>query len=185
MLRQAESFQRVLAQPSLARTHHFAAHYLAASDLDPVRPKRGSADAGAVPATELSSGADATSTQPVDNSEHKSVDKQGMAGGISLGLVVPKRHARRAVTRNLIKRQMRQVLVDRLAEHASGLPGGHWVLRLRVGFDRALYPSAASDALKKVARSELTALVNDAATRAARRASHAPKRANSPSEEAS
>jgi ribonuclease P protein component len=37
--------------------------------------------------------------------------------GIWLGLVVPKRHARRAVTRNLIKRQIRTVVAD---VHESG-----------------------------------------------------------------
>jgi len=75
-----------------------------------------------------------------------------------MGVVVPKRHARRAVTRNLLKRQIRRVL------HAQdGLPEGLWVVRLRSPFDRKLFPSAASEALRSAAGEELTALIGRAA----------------------
>lgn len=72
-----------------------------------------------------------------------------------LGCVVPKRHARRAVTRNLMKRQIRTTLArteDRLAP-------GLWLIRLRQGFASALYPSADSPALRTAVRSELQGLV--------------------------
>ena len=68
-----------------------------------------------------------------------------------LALVVPKRHAKRAVTRNLIKRQMR-AQADLHHEH---LPPGQWVLRLRAPFDPGRYPSAASMELQIAARAEL------------------------------
>ena len=68
-----------------------------------------------------------------------------------LGAVVPKRHARRAVTRSLLKRQIRAA-VER---HAGGLPAGLWVVRLRAPFDRHTYRSAASQALRDAARAEL------------------------------
>lgn len=68
-----------------------------------------------------------------------------------LGLVVPKRHARRSVTRSLIKRQMR-VQAD---ESRLGLPPGQWLIRLRAPFDPRLYPSAASLQLRQAVRVEL------------------------------
>ena len=78
-----------------------------------------------------------------------------------LGCVVPKRHARRAVTRTLLKRQIRGA-----AEHAA-LPPGLWVVRLRAGFDRVAFPSAASDSLRLAAREELDMLLAKASTQAA------------------
>jgi len=75
-----------------------------------------------------------------------------------LGTVVPKRHARRAVTRNLIKRQMRATM-ERLAPQ---LPAGLWVLRLRAPFDPKRYPSAASTPLRDSARGELQGLLEAA-----------------------
>lgn len=72
-----------------------------------------------------------------------------------LGAVVPKKHARRAVTRSLLKRQIRSLAVA----HAPRLAAGLWVVRLRAPFDRAQYPSAASVALQKVVRAELDGLM--------------------------
>jgi ribonuclease P protein component len=71
-----------------------------------------------------------------------------------LGAVVPKRHARRAVTRSLIKRQ----IYAAAERHRAELPSGLWVVRLRAPFDRQHFPSAASTALKLGTRSELDAL---------------------------
>ncbi len=70
-----------------------------------------------------------------------------------LGAVLPKRLARRAVTRNLLRRQIRAAL-DR---HLPGLPPGLWVVRLRAGFERAQFLSAASELLRHAARAELDA----------------------------
>ena len=84
------------------------------------------------------------------------VETPSSAGGVArwLGLVVPKRHARRAVTRTLVKRQIRNVV----AECAPQLEAGLWVVRQRSPFDPKQFPSAASDALKEAARTELRAL---------------------------
>jgi ribonuclease P protein component len=76
-----------------------------------------------------------------------------------LGLVVPKRHAKRAVTRNLIKRQVRAMM----ARHAHALPAGLWVVRLRLPFDRASFRSPASEPLRVAARLELAQLFDRAA----------------------
>lgn len=69
------------------------------------------------------------------------------------GAVVPKRHARRAVTRTLLKRQIRAAT----ARHVERLPAGLWVVRLRAPFDRKVYVSASSTALRDTACLELDA----------------------------
>ena len=78
-----------------------------------------------------------------------------LPAGHWLGYVIPKRHAKRAVTRNLFKRQIRNLFV----EHASALPLGQWVVRLRMPFAVAQYPSARSDALAAAARAEIDTLL--------------------------
>ncbi|RZL64457.1 MAG: ribonuclease P protein component [Variovorax sp.] len=72
-----------------------------------------------------------------------------------LGAMVPKRWARRAVTRNAIKRQIYTV-------SGTGdvvLPKAAHVVRLRAGFDRKEFVSASSDKLKAVVRTELQLLL--------------------------
>ena len=80
-----------------------------------------------------------------------------------LGSVIPKRHARRAVTRNLLRRQIRTVMGEQLAR----LPDGLWLVRLRQPFAREQFVSAASDALRQAARAELRELFSAAARRRA------------------
>jgi ribonuclease P protein component len=69
-------------------------------------------------------------------------------------LVVPKRHAKRAVTRNLIRRQMREAARC----HLAGQAPERRLLRLRGPFDPRRFPSAASPALRQAVRLELDAL---------------------------
>ena len=74
--------------------------------------------------------------------------------GVWLGAMVPKRWAKRAVTRNTIKRQIYNVSADFepvLSERAH-------VVRLRAGFDRSQFVSATSEALKSAVRAELQQL---------------------------
>jgi ribonuclease P protein component len=71
-----------------------------------------------------------------------------------LGAMVPKRWAKRAVTRNAIKRQIYNVG----AEFDASMSACAHVVRLRVGFDRAHFVSATSDALKTAVRTELLTL---------------------------
>jgi ribonuclease P protein component len=76
-----------------------------------------------------------------------------------IGAMVPKRWAKRAVTRNAIKRQIYIV-----SEHlAPPLPVAAHVVRLRAGFDRTQFISASSDALKRAVRAELQELFAQAA----------------------
>lgn len=71
-----------------------------------------------------------------------------------LGAMVPKRWAKRAVTRNAIKRQIYNVS----AGYSDRLPLASHVVRLRTGFDRKQFISATSEALKLAVRLELEQL---------------------------
>jgi ribonuclease P protein component len=81
-----------------------------------------------------------------------------------LGVLVPKRWARRAVTRNAIRRQI-------YATAPSSLPPAAHVVRLRSGFDRAHFVSASSTALKRAVREELLQLWARSLPRGAKTAS--------------
>lgn len=142
MARLVESadFERVLGSRSRARTIHFAVHHLPGSP-EPA--------AGAPPeplSGELSTIRDQSGEGPVDDSSREPLRR--------LGAVVSKRHARRAVTRSLLKRQI-YAAGDR---HAPSLAHGLWIVRLHAPFDRTRFASAASTALRLAARAELEAL---------------------------
>jgi ribonuclease P protein component len=76
-----------------------------------------------------------------------------------IGAVVPKRWAKRAVTRNGIRRQIYSVSTA----FEARLPAAALVVRLRMDFARKDFPSAWSDALKVAVRSELRQLFERAA----------------------
>ena len=76
----------------------------------------------------------------------------------AVGALVPKRWAKRAVTRNTIKRQIYHV--SQLFETQLA-PGAH-VVRLRSAFDPRLFPSATSAPLRAAVRQELLALFGHA-----------------------
>ena len=81
-----------------------------------------------------------------------------------LGAMVPKRWAKRAVTRNAIKRQIYNVS----AAPEVSLPIAAHVVRLRSGFDRKEFVSATSEKLKAAVRLELQQLLKRAAESGAR-----------------
>ena len=72
-----------------------------------------------------------------------------------VGVVLPKRWARRAVTRNAIRRQIHEL--SRL--YADTLPHAAWVVRLRSEFSRKQFVSATSEPLKRAVRAELEQLL--------------------------
>ena len=130
-------FERVLGSRSRATTLHFAVHHLPAAEAPPLSPLARSATA------ELSTNTRESGERPVDDLPDQPSRR--------LGVVVPKRHARRAVTRSLLKRQI-YAAGDR---HAASLANGLWIVRLRAVFDRTRFVSAASSKLREVARAEL------------------------------
>ena len=131
-------FAATLSGAVARRTPHFALHHRSA-----VRPEAPLGLSGAKISTET----DPVGEQPVEDFFRPAPSL--------LGIVVPKRHARRAVTRSLLKRQIRAAA----ERHAHGLGPGLWIVRLRAPFDRERYPSAASSALKREARAELDQLL--------------------------
>lgn len=139
-------FERVLGTPTRARSAHFAVHYLADRPSSPKKPLSKAAKA------ELSTAQAPAVGMAVDDSSVQAPD------GVWVGTVVPKRHARRSVTRNLLKRQI---------HHAVGgqtpLARGLWVVRLRSPFDKKNFLSAASPALCEAAAAELRSLMAQAA----------------------
>lgn len=172
ILRPAD-FERVLAIAPRARSAHFAVHHLSGS---PSRARGPQADAAGatgvqlVPSVspDLSTALAVATATGVDESSRAAA--QPLPQGHWLGLVVPKRHAKRAVTRNLIKRQIRAAM----QHHALALPPGLWVVRLRQGFDRQQFTSPASEQLQAVARGEIAQLFERAI---APRAPAAPRQA--------
>lgn len=137
-------FERLLATRSRRRSAHFALHYVSGP---PVAPQRGDETTGI---KELSTGLAPAVNKPVQNSRDQ---------GIWFGCVVPKRHARRAVTRNLVKRQMREAF----RRHGRGLTGGLWLVRLSSPISTVEFVSARSSALAMAVRSELDSLLAHAA----------------------
>ena len=123
-LRTRAQFQALLRQAPVARTDHFALH----------GGPRAALAAPAVFASEAGQGA------PADV--------------LWLGAMTPKRWARRAVTRNAIRRQVYAVGQD----VAASLAAGAYLVRLRTAFARQQFPSADSLALRRAVRQELQQL---------------------------
>ena len=140
-----------MAGGTVSRTAHFALHRLVL-------------DAGGVATDSQSTSAAAPATAPTGPGSLPST--QGpqalfVMQGVWLGAMVPKRWARRAVTRNTIKRQIYTVG----ATFEARLPQAAHVVRLRTAFDRKQFVSATSDQLKLAVRAELLQLFGHAARR--------------------
>lgn len=144
-------FERVLAATAKLRSEHFAAHHIPGCPSQTAMPARLRSK------LELSTEHAPATLTPVDDSASPQAGES-----LWLGLVVPKRHARRSVTRSLFKRQIRAAV----GRHAGSLAAGLWVVRLRAPFEKAKYPSAASTALQRAARAELDGLFASVARRA-------------------
>ena len=128
-LKTRPQFQAALAGGIISRTAHFALHRTA---LEASTPHRDAPEPSGPGRT------------PVLFDGH----------GVWVGAMVPKRWARRAVTRNTIKRQIYQVS----AAFEPRLPAEAHVVRLRATFDRSQFISATSDVLKRAVRAELEQL---------------------------
>jgi ribonuclease P protein component len=153
-------FERVLTAPTRARSPHFAIHHVEGVPSLPGKPSAHRVS------TELSTGLAPECSTPVDDLTSAPPPAQSPAtelAGAWLGAVVPKRHAKRSVMRSLLKRQIRAAVTRR-----ADLPAGLWVVRLKAPFLPKDYPSAASDALREAARTELDVLLTDAVRRTVR-----------------
>lgn len=151
---QAADFKRLLSVPPAFKSAHFVIHHLVEAPQRPSYARKAGAS------RDLSTGHEPSCPQPVDEPQGK--PHQGSPEGPAatwMGCVVPKRHARRAVTRNLIKRQVRAA-AQRVE---SGLAHGMWLVRLRQPFAVSEFPSAASVPLRQAVRGELDRLFMKAA----------------------
>jgi len=137
-LKTRPQFQATLAGGTVARTAHFALHRLT---LD-----AGSAAPSALAAPATGPALASPLFDPCDQTW--------------LGAMVPKRWARRAVTRNAIKRQIYNLATG----CGLALPQAAYVVRLRATFDRKQFVSASSDLLKLAVRAELLQLFERATT---------------------
>jgi ribonuclease P protein component len=136
-------FQQALGTRPVARSAHFSVHFSVPSLARPASVQ-----------AKLSTGGHLDEVEPVDEVRtHLRVWR--------LGLVIPKKMARRSVTRSLIKHQARELwrLCAPELEAAGWLheqrPVGNWVLRLKSPWLKADYPSAASSTLKQAVRAEI------------------------------
>lgn len=131
-LKTRPQFQAALAGGTVSRTAHFALHRLPlVASVNPLE----------------------ANSQPAGPAPNEAQALFAVAG-VWMGAMVPKRWARRAVTRNTIKRQI--YAVSEL--FADRLPRAAHVVRLRTAFDRHQFISARSELLKQAVRQELEQL---------------------------
>ena len=142
-------FQAALSGGTVSRTPHFALHRLVLSDADVAK--------------------DAAPTGPGATLAEQAPQALFVVPGyqtpqVWLGPLVPKRWAKRSVTRHTIKRQIYAVSAD-FAAQLQALPPAAYVVRLRAGFDRKQFISATSEPLKRAVRAELLQLLQHATRR--------------------
>ena len=144
-----------MAGGTISRTPHFALHRLVLSPLEKAAESTGSdASKPSMAAQQAPDGS--VSPAPVAEAREPQALFVVPAGDAQpwMGAMVPKRWARRAVTRNTIKRQ----IYATAAAFEPQLAQAAHVVRLRAGFDRKQFISATSDALKLAVREELQQL---------------------------
>ncbi len=154
-LQTREQFQAVLAGRTVARTRHFALHCASL-------PLAEAQAAATTPLTPL--------TPPTPPSLSRSRPTLFARHDHWVGAMTPKRSAKRAVTRNAIKRQIYNVSSDLIFK----TPPAAYVVRLAAGFDKAQFISASSPALKAVVREELQQLFAKAGLLPASRSESGP-----------
>jgi ribonuclease P protein component len=135
-LKTRAQFQAVMAGSTVSRTAHFALHRVDYPMQESSGPSPEQPAAGA-----------------------RTPELFAVRDQASLGALIPKRWAKRAVTRNAIKRQIYAVS----REFASNLRTAAHLVRLRSTFDRAKFPSASSEPLKRAVRAELQELFGSVA----------------------
>ncbi|NBX15420.1 MAG: ribonuclease P protein component [Betaproteobacteria bacterium] len=120
-------FQQLMAYPPVARTQHFVVHR-ARDDVTTPNPQQ--------------------CLTPAD---------QGVmvAQGLCMATLIPKRWAKRAVTRNAVRRQIMTAFSN---EQNNLMPVPHLV-RLQSSFDIKTYNSASSETLKNAVAQEMAQLI--------------------------
>ena len=153
VLRNAQQFGTVMQQGQvIARSRHFMLHVL--------RWHQHALDMAAATKAEQ---------PPRQRMRSTAIFPSGQAAPAYSGAIVPKRWAHRAVTRNLIKRQIRQAMLAHPRALSDGLAvvvrqralsdGLAVVVRQRAAFDPSRFVSASSSMLRAAVRQELAELL--------------------------
>lgn len=145
-LKTRPQFQAVLAGSVIAKTEHFVLHR---NGLEATAPR-----------TRPDAAKDISSRKTIpDNGPAAPADVNAPVlfpvRDIWIGAMVPKRWAKRAVTRNAIKRQIYNVSADSMHNY----PQAVFLVRLRREFSRKEFLSATSMQLKEAVRIEVQALM--------------------------
>jgi len=112
--------------------------------------------------------------RPWRRSAHFVVYGRETGGAARLGLVIGKKFAPRAVTRNLVRRIAREAFRTQRAS----FDGFDLLLRLHTKFDRKALPGASSPPLKALCRDEIGMLLGKAVREVARRRAAPPANAS-------
>ncbi len=166
-LRDRAVFEQALKTKPLARSEHFVLHHClhAPSVVDGAALTHPAGRPDHASATGLSTNGGKDRGGVVDNLLTTRPVASSKPLSLCLGLVVPKRHAKRAVTRNTIKRQARALG----SLHRAALGEGAYVLRLKGSFAPPTYRAATSDTLRAAVRHEIDAMFVAASTAVAAR----------------
>jgi ribonuclease P protein component len=149
-LKTRPQFQAVLAGGVVSRSPHFALHRLGLPQLSVANTGNSHARA------DSPSRIHAASESALPSSVSAPAPLFSPSSEPWLGAMVPKRWARRAVTRNAIKRQVYTVCGGLTSRFGTDVA---YVVRLRSTFDRTKFVSASSDVLKHAVRLELLQLI--------------------------
>jgi len=145
-------FQAVLEARAIARSEHFALHRLELADRALASPFSDMAPAAQSPTlitgSAMSLGVPASPLSPKAPALFAPV-------GLWLGAMVPKRWAKRSVTRHAIKRQIQEVAQQCLPLDQKAA----YLVRLRATYSREQFHSSSSMALKQAVRAELLTLM--------------------------
>jgi ribonuclease P protein component len=142
-------FQATMSGGTISRTPHFALHRLVLGESDVAKD-----------AEPTGPGASLTEQAP----QALFVVPGCTSPQVWMGPLVPKRWAKRSVTRHSIKRQIYAVASEFDAQ-LQALPPAAYVVRLRAGFDRKQFISATSEPFKRAVRAELMQLLTHATRR--------------------
>ena len=151
-LQTRSQFQATMSGGIISRTTHFALHRLVLGQGDVAKN-----------AEQKGSGASLSQQAP----QALFVVPGRSTPQVWIGSLIPKRWAKRSVTRHCIKRQVAAV-TEQFTTQLQLLPPAAYVVRLRAGFDRKEFVSATSEPLKAAVRTELMQLLSYA-TRAKNR----------------
>ena len=141
-LKTRAQFQAAMSGGVVSRTAHFALHRLVLEGAQ-AAAEPPSSGPGSLPSVQGPQALFAVPGQPELT--------------VWLGPLVPKRWAKRSVTRHAIKRQIYAV-GQAYASQLQGLPKAAYVVRLKSGFDPKQFVSACSEPLKAAVRKEMQQL---------------------------